>query len=305
MSRVAFIGLGNMGGGMAANQAKAGHQVHAFDLSEAALARAHGAGCTPAGSAAEAVAEADVVITMLPAGAHVRQVYADSVLPNAKRGALLIDCSTIDVDSARAVAAQARAAGFDFADAPVSGGIAAAEAGSLTFMVGCDEALFIRIEQALQPMAKAVVHAGEAGAGQAAKICNNMVLGVSMLGVCEAFALAEKLGLAADKFYDIASKSSGQCWSITSYCPWPGVGPASPSDHGYEGGFLTGLMLKDLKLAQEAAARAGAATPLGAQAEAMYALFDRLGFGGKDFSAMLQLMRGRLDELDENARGGG
>ncbi|WP_158914976.1 3-hydroxyisobutyrate dehydrogenase [Caulobacter sp. S45] len=305
MSRVAFIGLGNMGGGMAANQVKAGHQVQAFDLNAQALARAHGAGCTVAETAALAVAEAEVVITMLPAGAHVRQVFADSVLPHAQRGALLIDCSTIDVDSARAVGAQAKAAGFDFADAPVSGGIAAAEAGSLTFMVGCDEALFPKVEQALAPMAKAVVHAGEAGAGQAAKICNNMVLGVSMLGVCEAFALAEKLGLAADKFYDIASKSSGQCWSITSYCPWPGVGPASPADKGYEGGFLSALMLKDLKLAQEAAARAGAATPLGAQAEAMYALFDRLGFGGKDFSAVLQLMRGRLDELDETVRGGG
>ncbi|MGC1304742.1 MAG: 3-hydroxyisobutyrate dehydrogenase [Caulobacteraceae bacterium] len=305
MSRVAFIGLGNMGGGMAANQAKAGRQVHAFDLSVVALDRARGAGCTPAETAALAVAEADVVITMLPAGTHVRQVFAESVLPNAKAGALLIDCSTIDVDSARAVGAQARAAGFDFADAPVSGGIAAAESGQLTFMVGCDEALFEKVEQALQPMAKAVVHAGEAGAGQAAKICNNMVLGVSMLGVCEAFALAEKLGLAADKFYDIASKSSGQCWSITSYCPWPGVGPASPSDRGYEGGFLSALMLKDLKLAQEAAARAGATTPLGAQAEALYALFDRLGFGGKDFSGVLQLMRGRLDELDETVRGGG
>jgi 3-hydroxyisobutyrate dehydrogenase len=305
MSRVAFIGLGAMGGGMAANQAKAGHQVQAFDLSEAALTRATGAGCVAVASAAEAVKDADVVITMLPAGAHVRQVYAESVLPNAKPGALLIDCSTIDVDSARAVGEQAKAAGFDFADAPVSGGIAAAENGQLTFMVGCEDAQFSAIEAALQPMAKAVVHAGKTGAGQAAKICNNMVLGVSMLGVAEAFALAEKLGLAADKFFDIASKSSGQCWSITSYCPWPGVGPASPSDHGYEGGFLTALMLKDLKLAQEAAARAGATTPLGAQAEAMYALFDRLGYGRKDFSAVLQLMRGRLDELDETVRGGG
>jgi len=297
MTRIAFIGLGNMGGGMAANQVRTGHQVQAFDLSATALERAREAGCGVAESAAAAVADADVVITMLPAGVHVRQVFAQSVLPHARAGALLIDCSTIDVDSARAVGAQAKAAGFDFADAPVSGGIAAAESGQLTFMVGCDLALFEKAQAALLPMAKAVIHAVEAGAGQAAKICNNMVLGISMLGVCEAFALAEKLGLAADKFYDIAAKSSGQCWSITSYCPWPGVGPVSPADRGYEGGFLTALMLKDLKLAQEAAARAGAATPLGAQAEGMYALFDRLGFGGKDFSAVLELFRGRLDAL--------
>jgi 3-hydroxyisobutyrate dehydrogenase len=282
---------------MAANQDKAGHQVHAFDLSDAALARAQGAGCVAAKTAAEAVKDADVVITMLPAGAHVRQVYAESVLPTAKPGALLIDCSTIDVDSARAVGEQAKAAGFDFADAPVSGGIAAAEGGQLTFMVGCEEAQFAAIEKALQPMAKAVVHAGQAGAGQAAKICNNMVLGISMLGVAEAFALAEKLGLAADKFFDIASKSSGQCWSITSYCPWPGPVETAPSNRGYTGGFASALMLKDLKLAQEAAARSGASTPLGAQAEALYALFDRLGYGGKDFSAVLQLLRGRLGDL--------
>jgi 3-hydroxyisobutyrate dehydrogenase len=305
MPHIGFIGLGNMGGPMAGNLVKAGEHVSGFDVVAASRDASARDGVEIVANAGSCVENADVVITMLPAGVHVRQVFAESVLPNAQSGALLIDCSTIDVDSARAVGAQARAAGFDFADAPVSGGIAAAEAGSLTFMVGCDEALFPRVEQALQPMAKAVIHAGEAGAGQAAKICNNMVLGVSMLGVCEAFALAEKLGLAADKFYDIAAKSSGQCWSITSYCPWPGVGPASPSDRGYEGGFLSALMLKDLKLAQEAAARAGAATPLGAQAEAMYALFDRLGFGGKDFSGVLQLMRGRLDELDETVRGGG
>ena len=305
MSRIAFIGLGNMGAGMAANQAKAGHAVAAFDLSAAALERARIAGCTPAATAVEAVEGAEAVVTMLPAGRHVRQVFAEAVLPHAAPGALLIDCSTIDVDSTREVGRQAAAAGFAFADAPVSGGVAAAEGGSLTFMVGCETGLFARVESALKPMAKAVVHAGDVGAGQAAKICNNMVLGVSMLGVCEAFALAEKLGLAADRFFDIASQSSGQCWSITSYCPWPGVGPASPSDRGYEGGFLAALMLKDLKLAQEAAAQAGAATPLGAQAQALYALFDRLGHGGKDFSAVLQMLRGRLDELDETVRGGG
>jgi 3-hydroxyisobutyrate dehydrogenase len=297
MSRIAFIGLGAMGGGMAANQARAGHEVHAFDLNADALARACASGCRAAGSAAIAVREAEVVITMLPAGEHVRQVFAESVLPHARPGALLIDCSTIDVESARAVGLQARDAGFDFADAPVSGGVAAADAGQLTFMVGCAEAVFPEVETALEPMAKAVIHAGEGGAGQAAKICNNMVLGASMLAVCEAFALAEKLGLAPDRFYEIASQSSAQCWSLTSYCPWPGIGPPSPSDRGYEGGFLAALMLKDLKLAQEAAARAGAATPMGAQAEALYALFNGLGFGGKDFSAALQLLRGRLDSL--------
>lgn len=292
MTRIAFIGLGNMGGGMAANQAKAGHEVFAFDLSAAALERAVAAGCKAASSAGEAVLTADVVLTMLPAGAHVRAVYAEQILPKAKPGALLIDCSTIDVESARAVAAQATAAGFRFADAPVSGGAAGAEAGTLAFMVGCAEADFAEIEPVLQPMARAVIRAGDHGAGQAAKICNNMVLGVSMIAVCEAFALAEKLGLAPDKFFEIASKSSGQCWSLTSYSPWPGLVETAPSNRGYEGGFATAMMLKDLKLAQHAAAKAGASTPMGAQAEALYALFDRLGAGGKDFSAILQLLRG-------------
>jgi 3-hydroxyisobutyrate dehydrogenase len=237
------------------------------------------------------------VITMLPAGAHVRQVYAATIVPQAEKGALVIDCSTIDVETARDVAAQAAAAGLRPVDAPVSGGTAGAEAGALTFMVGCADALFETVRQQLGPMAKAVVHAGGAGAGQAAKICNNMVLGVSMLGVCEAFALAEKLGLAPERFFEIASQSSGQCWSLTSYCPWPGPVPAAPSNRGYEGGFLAALMLKDLKLAQEAAAKSGAATPLGAQAEATYALFDRLGYGAKDFSAVLEMLRGRLDAL--------
>ncbi len=295
--RIAFIGLGAMGGGMAANQARAGHEVSAFDLSDSALARAVEAGCRRAGSAAEAVQGAEAVITMLPAGRHVRALYADAVLPKAPTSALLIDCSTIDVDSARAVAAQASDAGFAFADAPVSGGTAGADAGALTFMVGCEDGLFDQVKAALDPMAKAVIHAGAAGAGQAAKICNNMILGVSMLGVCEAFALAEKLGLDAQRFYDIAAVSSGQCWSLTSYCPWPGVGPQAPSDRGYEGGFLTALMLKDLKLAQEAAASAGAATPMGALAEAQYALLATLGLAAKDFSAALPVLRGRLAEL--------
>lgn len=298
MTRIAFIGLGNMGGGMAANQAKAQHQVSAFDLSAAALERAVAAGCQAAGSAAEAVKDAEVVITMLPAGPHVRGVYGEQVLVHAPKSALLIDCSTIDVDSARAVAAQAKAAGFRFADAPVSGGIMAAEAGTLAFMVGCDDEDFAAVEAALRPMARATIHAGGHGAGQAAKICNNMLLGVSMLGTCEAFALAEKLGLAAERFFDIASQSSGQCWSVTTYCPVPGVGPATPADRHYDGGFATAMMLKDLKLAQDAAAKAGASTPLGAQAEALYALFDANGFGGKDFSAVLQMLRGKLGELN-------
>jgi 3-hydroxyisobutyrate dehydrogenase len=294
MTRIAFIGLGNMGGGMAANQAKAQVQVMAFDLSKPALEKARAAGCTPAASVAEAVKDAEAVITMLPAGPHVRQVYAEQVLPNAPKQALLIDCSTIDVESARAVAAQAKAAGFRFADAPVSGGTAAAEAGTLAFMVGCDEADFAAVEAALAPMSRVTVRAGDHGAGQAAKICNNMVLGVSMIGVCEALALAEKLGLAPEKFFEISSQSSGQCWSLTSYCPWPGPVPAAPSNRDYEGGFAVAMMLKDLKLAQEAAAKSGAAAPLGAQAEGLYALFDRLGFGGKDFSAILKLFRGEL-----------
>jgi 3-hydroxyisobutyrate dehydrogenase len=297
MTRIAFIGLGNMGGGMAVNQAKAGNEVHAFDLSQAALDHAREGGCQTAASTAEAVKDADVVITMLPAGPHVRAVYAKDILPNAPKSALLIDCSTIDVQSARDVAAEAKAAGFRVADAPVSGGTAAANAGTLAFMVGCDQADFAEIEAALAPMSRVTIRAGEAGAGQAAKICNNMLLGISMVATCEAFALAEKLGLDAQNFFDIASVSSGQCWSLTTYCPVPGPVPTSPANRNYEGGFAVAMMLKDLKLAQDAAAKSGAATPLGAQAEATYALFERLGYGGKDFSSLVQLLRGKLDEL--------
>jgi len=297
MTRIAFIGLGNMGGGMAARQVVGGRSVSAFDLSAAAVAKVVGAGATGAASVAEAVKDAEVVITMLPAGPHVRKVYGEDILPNAPKSALLIDCSTIDVDSARAVATQAKAAGFRFADAPVSGGTAAADAGTLAFMVGCDEPHFADVEEALKPMARVVIRAGDHGAGQAAKICNNMLLGISMLGTCEAFALAEKLGLAPDRFFEIASKSSGQCWSLSTYAPWPGVGPQTASDRNYEGGFATNMMLKDLKLAQEASARAGATTPMGNNAEALYALFDRLGFGGKDFSGVLQMLRGNLADL--------
>jgi 3-hydroxyisobutyrate dehydrogenase len=293
MSRIAFIGLGAMGAGMAANQAKAGHEVRAFDLSAAALEKAAGAGCRIASSTVEAIKDAEIVITMLPAGAQVREVWSGEVIPNASPTALIIDCSTIEVATARSLGGAASAAGLAAADAPVSGGIMGAEAGTLAFMVGCEEAIFPRVELALGPMAKVVIHAGGAGAGQAAKICNNMLLGISMAGVCEAFALAEKLGLDAQRFFDIASKSSGQ-----TYCPWPGPVPSAPSNHAYEGGFLTRLMLKDLKLSQQAAANSGAATPLGAHAAALYALFDGLGYGGKDFSALLQLVRGRLSELN-------
>lgn len=297
MTRIAFIGLGNMGGGMAARQVAGGREVTAFDLSETAIAKVVGAGATGAKSVAEAVKTAEAVITMLPAGPHVRKVYADDILPHAPRSALLIDCSTIDVDSARAVAQQAKAAGFRFADAPVSGGTAGADAGTLAFMVGCDEADFASVEEMLKPMARVTIRAGDHGAGQAAKICNNMLLGISMIGTCEAFALAEKLGLAPDRFFEIASKSSGNCWSLSTYAPWPGVGPVTASDRNYEGGFAAAMMLKDLKLAQEAAARAGATTPLGNSAEAIYQLFDRLGFGGKDFSGVLQMLRGNLTAL--------
>ncbi|MBV8593883.1 MAG: 3-hydroxyisobutyrate dehydrogenase [Caulobacteraceae bacterium] len=293
MTRIAFIGLGNMGAGMAANQAQAGRPVEAFDLSAAALERAERAGCRRAASAAAAVAQAEAVITMLPAGQHVRTVYAEAILPNAPKSALLIDCSTIDVESARAVARQAEDQGFRFADAPVSGGTAGADAGTLAFMVGCAEADFAAVKAVIEPMAKAVIRAGDHGAGQAAKICNNMVLGISMIAVCEAFALAERLGLEPERFFEVASQSSGQCWSLTSYCPWPGPVPAAPSNRNYEGGFATALMLKDLKLAQQAAAQAGAATPLGATAEGLYALLDRLGGGGRDFSCILELLRGR------------
>lgn len=297
MGAIGFIGLGNMGSGMAANLARAGRVVRAFDLSSEALAKAKATGCCIADSAAESVKDSDIVITMLPAAPQVRSVWTETILPNAPAGALLIDCSTIDVESARELGVMGQAAGFRVADAPVSGGVGAAEAGALAFMVGCAEGLFGTIDAALSPMARTVIHAGALGAGQAAKICNNMLLGVSMIGVAEAFSLAERLGLDPVRFFDIASKSSGQCWSLTSYCPWPGPVPSAPSNRRYEGGFPTALMSKDLKLAQQAAAKVGASTPMGAQAQATYALFERLGYGHKDFSALLQLLRGRLDEL--------
>ncbi len=297
MAKTAFIGLGNMGGGMAANLAKAQVPVRAFDLAAAAVERAVAAGCASAPTAADAARGAELVITMLPAGAHVRAVMTEAVFPNAAAGALIIDCSTTDVETARDMAAAARERGFRFADAPVSGGVAGAEGATLTFMVGCEEADLPAIEQALGPMGRAVIRAGGPGTGQAVKICNNMLLGISMLGVCEALNLAEGLDLDAERFFEIASKSSGQCWSLTSYCPVPELVPAAPSNRDFEGGFSTAMMLKDLKLAQAAAANARISTPLGAQAEALYALFERLGYGGKDFSAAIKLLGGRLGDL--------
>ena len=249
MAKIAFIGLGHMGGGMAPNLAKAGHEVRAFDLSEDALKRAVEHGCAAAKSTAEACKGADEVVTMLPAGKHVAEVYRTSVFGAAPKTAILIDCSTIDVATAKAIESEAQAAGYTMVDAPVSGGIAAAEAGTLTFMVGGTDEAFEKARPFLEAMGKAVIHAGGPGSGQAAKICNNMLLGATMAATCETFVLAGKLGLDLQTFYDISSKASGQSWSMTSYGPVPGVGPETPADRGYEGGFAAALMLKDLKLA--------------------------------------------------------
>ncbi|RKR02894.1 3-hydroxyisobutyrate dehydrogenase [Maricaulis maris] len=292
MARIAFIGLGNMGSGMAANLVKAGHEVHAFDLSADAVAHAVEQGAKAAGSAVDAVTGSDAVVTMLPAGKHVRGVYEGQIFDAAAPGTLFLDCSTIDVDSARHVGGLAVDKGFRFVDAPVSGGVAAAQAGTLTFMVGGSESDFAAAEPILDAMGKAVIRAGDVGAGQAAKICNNMLLAITMIGTCEAFALAEKLGLDQQNFFDIASKASGQSWSMTSYCPVPGPIPTTPANNGYTPGFATAMMLKDLKLAQDAAQSAGATTPLGAQAEALYAMFDNLGGGSADFSGIYKLLDG-------------
>jgi 3-hydroxyisobutyrate dehydrogenase len=290
MAKIAFIGLGHMGGGMAPNLAKAGHEVRAFDLSKEALNAAVEKGCTAAASAEEAVRDAEVVVTMLPAAKHVLDVYRSQVLGKAPTSALLIDCSTIDVGSARSIEEEAAAQGYTMVDAPVSGGIAAAASGNLAFMVGGRDEAFARAQPILDPMAKAVIHAGAAGAGQAAKICNNMILGATMIVTCEAFVLAQKLGLNAETFFDIASKASGQSWSMTTYTPVPGVGPDTPADHDYEGGFASALMLKDLKLAMEAAQQAGAYTPLGGEAEELYQRFVTLGGGSKDFSGIIKML---------------
>ncbi|WP_454814843.1 3-hydroxyisobutyrate dehydrogenase [Labrys neptuniae] len=291
-SKIGFIGLGNMGGPMAANLVKAGHAVRGFDLSQVSLDSVRADGVTIAASAAEAVKDADAVVTMLPAGAHVLTVWSDlvSLVP---AGALLIDSSTIDVDSARKAHEIATGRNLAAVDAPVSGGVGGAKAGTLTFMVGGPDEAFARAEPLLTIMGKRVVHCGGAGAGQAAKICNNMILGISMIGVCEAFALGEKLGLSQQALYDVASTSSGQCWSLTTYCPVPGPVPTSPANNDYKPGFAAALMLKDLKLAQAAANSVGANTPLGAEAAQLYSLFDGLGHGTEDFSAIIRLLRGR------------
>jgi 3-hydroxyisobutyrate dehydrogenase len=287
--KIAFIGLGNMGSGMAANLVLTGHDVHAFDLSEAALAKAVNTGCTSFATVREAVVGVDAIVSMLPNGAIVESVYETDVIGVAPESALLLDCSTIDVATAQRVSADAAGKGYATVDAPVSGGIAAANAGTLTFMVGGNDDEFARAKPILEAMGKVVIHAGASGAGQAAKICNNMILGATMAATCEAFALAEKLGLDAQRFYDISSASSGQSWSMTSYCPVPGVGPQSPADRNYEGGFAAALMLKDMKLAIEAARTVASPSPVAATAAARYqALVDR-GDAGKDFSAVISL----------------
>jgi len=291
MTTIAFIGLGNMGNPMAANLVKAGHRVLGFDLVPENLAVARENGVVVMANAAAAVKDAEAVITMLPAGRHVLSVYED-IAPKAAQGALLIDCSTIDVESARKAHGIAAGHGLPSIDAPVSGGTGGAAAGTLTFMAGGSAEAFARAEPLLKPMAGRIVHCGEAGAGQAAKICNNMILGVSMIAVGEAFVLAEKLGLSHQALFDVASTSSGQCWSLTSYCPVPGPVPNAPSNRGYQPGFAASLMLKDLKLSQEAAQAAGAATPLGAEATQLYALFNAQGNSGKDFSGIIEFLRG-------------
>ncbi len=293
MSHIAVIGLGNMGGPMAANLAKAGHRVAGFDLSEAACDAAGRDGVLIAESAHRAVAGAATVVTMLPAGKHVSAVWADLV-KLAPRGTLFIDCSTIDVGSARSAHEMAKNAGMRSLDAPVSGGTGGAKAGTLTFMCGGEASAFEAARPILEKMGKRIVHCGAAGNGQAAKICNNMILGISMIAVGEAFVLAEKLGLPHQALFDVASTSSGQCWSLTSYCPVPGPVPASPANNGYKPGFAADLMLKDLRLAQEAAAGASAVTPLGAEATQLYALFAQMGRGDTDFSGIIEMLRGRV-----------
>jgi 3-hydroxyisobutyrate dehydrogenase len=294
MARIGFIGLGNMGLPMAQNLLKAGHAVEGVDVNPAAVEKLKAAGGASAEFAKVAAARADVVITMLPAGAQVREVYlgAGGIIENANEGTLLIDCSTIDVETARGVAAAAQARGLMMLDAPVSGGVGGATAATLTFMVGGSEQAFVRAESILQTMGKTIVHAGGPGNGQAAKICNNMILGVSMIAVSEAFVLAEKLGLEHQKLFDISSKSSGQCWSLTTYCPVPGPVPTSPANRDYQPGFTAAMMLKDLKLAQEAAKAAGATTQLGADAARIYSAYVDSGEAGKDFSGIVRFVRG-------------
>jgi 3-hydroxyisobutyrate dehydrogenase len=291
MTTIGFIGLGNMGNPMAANLVKAGHTVHGFDLVPENLKTARDNGVVVMANGVAAAKDAEIVITMLPAGKHVLSVYED-IAPKAAKGTLFIDSSTIDVDSARKAHAIASKHGLLSIDAPVSGGTGGAAAGTLTFMAGGSKQAFTIAEPVLEPMAGRIVHCGDAGAGQAAKICNNMILGVSMIGVAEAFVLAEKLGLSHQALFDVASTSSGQCWSLTTYCPVPGPVPNSPANRDYQPGFAAALMLKDLKLAQEAAQQSGAVTPLGAEAAQLYALFNAQGNSGVDFSGIIKFLRG-------------
>lgn len=294
MAAIAFIGLGNMGAPMAANLAKAGHTVSGYDVFAEARSRHAAAGGAVVDSLAEAVSGAEVVVTMLPAGKHVADVMAggEGVFAHADSGTLLIECSTIDVATAREVAGAAAQQGLDMVDAPVSGGITGAAAATLTFMVGGTDAAFARAEPFLQAMGKTVVHAGEAGAGQAAKICNNMVLGISMIAVSEAFNLADSLGLDRQKLFDIASTASGQCWALTTYCPVPGPVPTSPANRDYAPGFTAAMMLKDLDLAAAAAAATETTTPLGARALEIYRAFVDADGGGTDFSGVVRHLRG-------------
>ena len=287
--KIAFIGLGNMGGGMAANLVKAGHAVHAFDLSRAALDAAVTNGATAYASATAALDGVDAVVTMLPNGAIVESFYGENVFGHAPTDALLLDCSTIDVETAKRVATTANDHGYAMADAPVSGGIAAANGGTLTFMVGASPETFAKAQAILSHMGKAVIHAGDNGAGQAAKICNNMILGATMAATCEALTVADKLGLDLQKFYDIASVSSGQSWSLTSYCPVPGVGPQSPADRDYADGFATALMLKDMKLALAAAQSVDVETPVIERATARYQANADRGKAALDFSSIINL----------------
>jgi len=293
MTAIGFIGLGNMGGPMAANLVKAGHEVKGFDLSSEALAAARQAGIAASDDPDAAVAHVDAVITMLPAGKHVASVYCgeEGLIANVGAKTLLIDCSTIDVETAREVAASAAQAGLMMLDAPVSGGVGGAKEGTLTFMAGGTDAAFVRAEPYLAAMGKNIIHAGGAGTGQAAKICNNMILGVSMIAVSEAFVLAESLGLDKQKLFDISSTASGQCWALTRYCPVPGPLPASPANRDYQAGFTVAMMLKDLTLAQTAASTSGATTPLGCEAMKLYRQFDEGGNSQLDFSAIVKHIR--------------
>ncbi len=291
MAAIGFIGLGNMGAPMVRNLLTAGHRLAIYDISPPAMASLLHAGATAAGDVAAAASKANFVITMLPAGEHVREVYLgpDGVIAAASPGTTLIDCSTIDVATAREIIAAAATAGLYMLDAPVSGGVAGAEAATLTFMVGGEKRAVATAEPILRAMGKAVIHTGGPGNGQAAKICNNLILGISMIAVSEAFVLAESLGLPAQTLYDVASASSGQCWSLTSYCPVPGPVPSSPANRGYQPGFTAAMMLKDLRLAEDAAGQG--ALPLGSHAAALYAAFVAKGGGGSDFSGIVKALR--------------